>query len=116
MTDSQMALIDALTSGEYTQGQNMLETQDGCFCCLGVACMVYEQQTGTNIKRDSFGQLIGGSLYEYPEVVEWFKFFDKWGGGHIKKSSMESLDCLNDTGLTFDQIAEELSTGKYWKE
>lgn len=33
-------LVDALRSGDYRQGTNMLRTLDDKYCCLGVACEV----------------------------------------------------------------------------
>lgn len=33
-------LVDALRSGDFEQGQNMLRTKDDTYCCLGVACEV----------------------------------------------------------------------------
>ena len=39
--------VDALRSGEYTQGQSCLrKTVEGVstFCCLGVACDIYAQE------------------------------------------------------------------------
>lgn len=32
--------IEALRSGQYTQGFGRLQTEDGKFCCLGVLCDV----------------------------------------------------------------------------
>lgn len=37
--------VDALRSGEYEQGTGTLHP-DGQYCCLGVACEVYKQETG----------------------------------------------------------------------
>ena len=32
--------VAALRSGKYKQGQNALMTEEGTYCCLGVACRV----------------------------------------------------------------------------
>src|SRR5688500_14463606 len=34
------AWVDALRSGEFRQGKRRLHTDDGRYCCLGVACVV----------------------------------------------------------------------------
>jgi hypothetical protein len=36
------AWIDALRSGKYEQGRGSLRTNDDTYCCLGVACDVYD--------------------------------------------------------------------------
>lgn len=39
--------IDALRSGEYTQTKSVLhDLTDGGYCCLGVACDVYQKHVG----------------------------------------------------------------------
>ena len=44
-TELQDALIEAMTSGESTQARGSLRYDDG-FCCLGVACDIYQKKTG----------------------------------------------------------------------
>lgn len=41
--------IEALESGEYAQGRCRLQNGDNTFCCLGVACEVYQKHVGNLI-------------------------------------------------------------------
>ena len=41
--------VDALESGQYVQGKEYLCAKNQ-YCCLGVLCELYVQQTGDNIK------------------------------------------------------------------
>ena len=45
MNSNAQKWVAALRSGEYTQGQEGLQTEQG-YCCLGVACNLYMQETG----------------------------------------------------------------------
>src|SRR5690242_16385148 len=38
--------VDALKSGEYTQGQFVLRSFEDTYCCLGVLCDLYAKETG----------------------------------------------------------------------
>lgn len=44
MTELQLKWIEALESGEYKQGKGQLRDGDQ-YCCLGVACDVYDKAT-----------------------------------------------------------------------
>ena len=62
--------VDALRSGEYKQGKEVLHNiKNNTFCCLGVACEVLMQHL--DIKKTE-GEYGGSpvSLYEYEEVRE----------------------------------------------
>jgi len=62
--------VDALRSDEYEQTYGRLEVRDG-YCCLDVACRVYQEQTGIKLKTDD-GDLEGGNLGGgYDQVREW---------------------------------------------
>lgn len=42
--------IDALRSGEYHQEQHVL-SYNGAFCCLGVACELYQKEVGVYLLK-----------------------------------------------------------------
>jgi len=52
--------IAALRSGEYQQGRELLRTKDGTFCCLGVLCVVENEDIGPDrgYLDDEFRQAI----------------------------------------------------------
>lgn len=45
--------VEALRSGKYAQGTEVLRSKDGKYCCLGVACVVL----GRKIKNPLSGNL-----------------------------------------------------------
>jgi hypothetical protein len=118
--------VDALRSGDYSQGKGRLcsvtEDDDKYFCCLGVLCDLYERE-----HSDMYGitQVVEEKIdfdYDYDikhevyynhnnltlpqSVMEWSGI--KHGDGTFT-SDIEgetSLALLNDeNGLTFDEIA-----------
>ena len=82
----------------------MLEAIDGKFCCLGVACVLYEKETGRKLKRrqDGAGGIMGHDLGDQYPVMEWLGL--KTGRGNIDGKS--NLITLNDGGISFDGIAD----------
>lgn len=69
--------VGALRSGDYQQCRNNLRltsnynnsVTDGCtvaYCCLGVACAIYEKQTKKNIPSSEWGK-----SYLPNEVQKW---------------------------------------------
>ena len=99
-------LVAALRSGEYTQARGRLKTDNG-YCCLGVACDVFYQETGRgeweNVNLNTGAWLFGYSGTSLPHVVQ-----DWYGLPHTELNS-GSMVSLND-GLkwNFDQIADEI--------
>ena len=63
--------IEALTSGEYKQGRNMLRTPRGSFCCLGVLCDLHDKSKKR--KKSNWSNMIylGNGLVLPQEVREW---------------------------------------------
>ena len=91
--------IDALESGEYKQGMQYLKRGDE-YCCLGVGAEVFgvdwERAECTDVYMyiDSQGMLNGKDLD--PEILEAL---------NISQSDMQKLIRLNDTGYSFESIA-----------
>lgn len=106
--------IDALRSGKYQQGRKALRREgDGDeYCCLGVACAIYVEETGDGVWTRSFAtcKFILELTYEVPEeaylplAVQGFFGLDHHDpriGGVV------TLTSLNDSGKhTFEEIAD----------
>lgn len=70
--------VEALRSGRYKQGQHVLQTPDGKFCCLGVYCDIagVPMSWGVREYRTDDGSYVTGSLPIYGG--------SEWGGhSHI---------------------------------
>lgn len=114
--------IDALESGEYTQGVGALATKDGGNCCLGVLCELAVKAgvlSEEDVKAPDYFSYTASKTYKdsvnYPphEVAEWaFNTNGVPGNASIYNprvaipgSSSITLSELNDDGATFAEIA-----------
>lgn len=109
-------LTDALESGEYEQATGALCKEidgESTYCCLGVACEVYNNAMKRSKKKTLPISSIGNSgffLREYngstgnlpEEVREYFNFRD-WDGSY---GDCSSLVDDNDYGTSFKEIAK----------
>jgi len=112
MNDNTKAWIAALLSGEYKQGQERLHKiySDGReeFCCLGVACDLYQKAVGgltLEVQNENGYEQVRyntwtGALPK--EVEEWL--------GVIGEAKQDILTEANDSGQTFEQIAQLIPT------
>ena len=112
--------LNALRSGEYSQETGRLRTNGG-FCCLGVLCDLYAQETNQEwilnpgdcdegIWSPDYWSFVGGAQELLPlSVRQWaglkcdsptVELEDEYGSYNI------SLAELNDNGSTFKQIAD----------
>lgn len=111
LTKNQQLWVDALRSGEYRQTRGCLQDSHG-YCCLGVACRVYEKHTGDKLVEDRFGHLSGFDLSGYLAIVKnWLQLHGEEGElTHlIDYSQVEfiSLTYKNDhDNLNFNQLAD----------
>lgn len=103
--------VDALTSGEYKQGQNVLQCSNGEFCCLGVLCDLYMKATGNGqwVIDYSWGhKFVTGtqedSCAPTPDVMEWAGL--EVLPSYDKDTHLGQLICKNDSGVPFTAIAE----------
>lgn len=108
-------LVNALRSGEYTQGKNVLAKPniDGkmCYCCLGVACKVaidngLEIEVDDSIKDAPVE--FDGDRTVLPQSVQTWYGFDRDDPELINDQQVYiNATYSNDTlGYTFDQIAD----------
>jgi hypothetical protein len=87
----QKLVVEALRSGKYIQGRNRLCTDDGRYCCLGVMNEVLSLGEKNEYCLTNTYEEIG--LYD--EEGLFTKCIDGW----------ESLICVNDDGVSFEDIA-----------
>ena len=100
--------INALRSGEYSQGAGHLRNLDG-FCCLGVLCDIYSKETGTQWEPDFNGRfsLFYGESNYLPEVVKEWAGLDRQNPWvNTSEGAITELAYLNDNGTTFSEIAQ----------
>lgn len=108
---NQRKWIDALRSGEYAQGRRYLCDFQNRYCCLGVACRVFDVP---EVRRDE-DRVYFGKSFNYgaapEEVVESLSLRTHLGDlatvyeiGRIKE--MARLSQANDSGATFSEIAD----------
>ena len=114
LTAAQKAWIVALRSGKYKQGKDQLQSGQK-FCCLGVACLVYEEETGNKLMRSASNALMGLDLDFYEDVQNWLSLRNPSGKGEKCKRENNLIN-LNDGGHTFDEIADiiEKNTEDYF--
>jgi hypothetical protein len=93
--------VKALRSGDYTQGIERLQTDDGDYCCLGVACKVYAKANNIKLAIDREEDLSDGFI----EVQKWFGL-QSGNGSFPSNNTQDSLTKLNDQGKTFEEIAD----------
>lgn len=85
--------VEALRSGEYEQGRDMLkDPADNKFCCLGVLC----ELSGLTYEA--------ANLVPPPEIVAWARLPD--ADPKVKSVEKNSVAYFNDMGFTFAQIAD----------
>ncbi len=118
--------VDALRSGEYTQGYRALcrvDNNDGSktYCCLGVLCDLYQKNQTKNkkkklsVKPETTGSNVisfsgkGGVL---PKAVQdWAGMFSS--KGHIPGGGL-NLVYMNDNYWSFIEIANHIE--EFYKE
>lgn len=104
--------VEALRSGKYRQGKNALATEDGRYCCLGVACELAAAEGVA--QKVGFGQF-DGAKFELPaSVIEWLGLNDSCGG-----FEGDALCLMNDAGKRFKTIADVIESqpeGLFMKE
>jgi hypothetical protein len=98
--------VSALRSGEYQQTQRLLHYENG-FCCLGVLCDLYlkenqlEWEPSTHSNNVYVFQNNGADLPF--SVIEWSGIE---GCNPPVNDGESTLAGLNDSGSTFEQIAD----------
>ena len=116
--------VEALTSGEYSQGKGCLNNGQGGFCCLGVLTDLYVKEHGLEWEFIEYEDTpsFDGEAYITPlDVQAWSGIYTKVPylpfaerANFIGKDPepipeadiSTSIAALNDEGITFPQIAD----------
>jgi hypothetical protein len=98
-------LVEALRSGKYEQTHSVLYEGNNSYCCLGVACEIsgLDEFKIINSNNEHYYFDKSGLLPE--KVMDYYGFKDR-EGMFCLYNSYYRLTSLNDTGFTFDQIAD----------
>ncbi len=104
MNENAKQWIAALRSGDYEQGKHALRI-DNTFCCLGVACDLYQKKIGTlqtSISKAMYFYNCGHLLMPR-QVMDWLGLKNSRGSYAYGK---QCLSGKNDKGTTFPEIAD----------
>lgn len=123
LTNNQEIWLKALQSGEYEQTRGCLSDEIG-FCCLGVACVLYEEDTGIKLPRNEFrkdkydnNSLLGN--LGFTDVFDWLGLKDQIAENMlIKLNDGYSTDSEHIKPHTFKEIAKKALSNPslYFKE
>lgn len=122
-------LVDALRSGNFEQGQNMLRTKDDTYCCLGVACEVARlngigldwkaKETGCECQdcQDNRWHFDGSNEGLGEKVAAWYGFernshavADPEIGNDESGNTVTTIRANDDYGWDFNRIADALES------
>ena len=104
--------VDALRSGEYTQGRTCLKSTNGDHCCLGVLCELYDKHNEEKLSKKELDDMVffsGFARLLPTQVMNWAGL--SWSDGSIDYKIdydyvLESLANFNDRGSSFQEIAD----------
>lgn len=103
--------VAALRSGEYQQGKQELRTDQGSYCCLGVACVVAIADGVEDRWPDDGGFTWDEQLPR--SVRDWLGLASRAGDLVAEIEGRKHLIALNDDAeFTFAQIASVIEQGK----
>ena len=112
MNENAKKWVEALRSGEYEQGVSYLHINrdDGeDFCCLGVACELYQKENGSPLMQETLHSKIvtyNSCRSILPYVVkDWLGLRTNSGVFYTTDEDYEELTVLNDKGVAFDEIS-----------
>jgi hypothetical protein len=98
--------LTALRSGKYKQAKTVLYNKNTKgYCCLGVACAIKYSLNYLKAEESRYAGVIEKSEYnlrfDLKKIPEQLK-----GGDQIKNDLVITLTDMNDSGKTFDEIAD----------
>ena len=104
LNDNAKKWVAALRSGEYKQGFGYLRSDEG-FCCLGVACNIFNVRGWKNTKK---GITYAEENQVLPhKVMDWLGLQDEEGTADFQG---KTLTYLNDSGKSFSEIADVIES------
>lgn len=102
MNNNAKLWVKALKSGKYKQTSGTLQDEDG-YCCLGVACKLYEKKTGKKLEKNDRGFYCDATLRgKFTKVRKWLRLHFSDG----EYGCNDNLTDLNDSGYSFKEIAK----------
>jgi hypothetical protein len=133
MIEPRRLWVEALRSGKYKQGFKAL-CRDDCgsktYCCLGVACEVYQEHVGDLEVQSDHPKLIAFDKSSHFLPLKVAKWLNIRPAGNLmepvkdvvhrddarvlpKDAKFDSLSALNDFGANFDfnKIADVIESG-----
>jgi hypothetical protein len=106
LNDNAKLWVKELREGGHKQTTDGVLQNSDSFCCLGVACLVYERETGNKLPRDCEGNLGNTVLDDSFDVVRtWLGLKTCKGCGTVKEEYV-NLAAINDGGMSFSKIAD----------
>lgn len=100
--------LKALRSGKFDKGVGRLEESPGKYCCLGVACIVFEKETGRSFSRLLDKRLFGSALEgEMADVRTWLGL--RTPGGSVCHG-IGLINLNDDHKLSFKKIADVIES------
>ena len=111
MNENAKKWVKLLRSGKYRQTIGKLCDLHGVepsYCCLGVACELYQQEVGRlSIEIEEGIRCYNGEIDELPSCVSnWLGLKNSAGIMGAKNLGAKNLIFINDNGATFDEIAD----------
>ena len=103
--------IAALRSGKYSQGQHELRTPHDTFCCLGVLCDVINPSGWTRVPQNAAVGAIVAWRHEVgdgPDEAVGSHTAVRGNAVGLSESFIGGLIAMNDSGSTFEEIADVL--------
>lgn len=111
--------VNALKSGEFTQGRLVLRSPNGNWCCLGVLCELYRRDTGNGEWKGEYTcddySNSRGVLFEiskYSTFSQLVKPVTEWAGLDSNDPTVydgtgnkKSLAALNDARTDWNTLA-----------
>lgn len=99
--------LKALRSGLYKQTRGQLRDERG-FCCLGVACEVYNLQQRKNHKKQLTSKYFryDGEFSRLPIKVQRWLGLTSENGDYCRRLTSTNLIHNNDQGVSFNKIAD----------
>jgi hypothetical protein len=106
--------VDTLRSGEFTQGFNMLESENQEFCCLGVLCSIANKHGVITRVDDGSGYITYDESWSLPpvEILSWAGLNETDPNVYAVNPEtgnrmLVNLSTVNDTfNLSFSEIAD----------
>ena len=104
---------DAIKSGNYKKGRGLLRDISDNYCCLGIACELFDNGSARFNERTLRWHYGRGnhSALATRKTIKALGLLSNLGGSG---SGGKSLSTINDESDTFDPVLEAIKTGNYY--